>query len=627
MEGTFLGLLIPEEKITEVKNAADIVDIIADAVVLKKAGKNYLGLCPFHSEKTPSFSVSPDKQIFHCFGCGTGGNVFTFIMKHQGLAFPDAVKSLAGRYGIDLPEERMSPGKRQEMSQREMLYKLNRTAMGFYRDCLKDPRVGRQAAVYLHGRGFDTDAMVHFGIGYAPDAWDHLVRFLRGRKVPAHIVEMSGLVVPRKQGGGHYDRFRDRVMFPIFDGADRVIGFGGRVIGDGQPKYMNSPETPVYNKGRSLYGINWARQSCRQLHQVFIVEGYLDLLSLHLGGIQNVVATLGTALTAQQIRALKGIVGSGTITLVFDSDDAGMKAAHRSLELFWQEHTDFGKGDVFSENDADTRILVLPAGHDPDSYIRQFGADAFLAEADKAQGIIPFLCESAIARFGTSAEGKIRVVTELSAALAGIGDPVARSVYIRMIAERLGIDESAIIDRLRQVAAHRGRSMRGSPADAATATSQDLKPSALAPGTSSGGSRLERLLVTMMIQFPDILPEVRKRRIVEALDDPTLKAAGDAVLADGTDVAVLINRHADETVASVLSELAMADEKWDRDGCLRLIQQFEMSRNRSNDTLLKQIRKAEANNDHTRLLQLLKEKQRLARRDAQTGSRYGKPKG
>ena len=626
MEGTFLGLLIPEEKITEIKNAADIVDIIADAVVLKKAGKNYLGLCPFHSEKTPSFSVSPDKQIFHCFGCGTGGNVFTFIMKHQGLAFPDAVKSLANRFGIDLPEERMSPGKRREMSQREMLYKLNRAAMGFYRDCLKDPRVGRQATAYLHGRGFDAEAMALFGIGYAPDAWDHLVRFLKGRKLPARIVEMSGLVVPRKQGGGHYDRFRDRVMFPIFDGADRVIGFGGRVIGEGQPKYMNSPETPVYNKGSSLYGINWARQSCRQLHQVFIVEGYLDLLSLHLRGIQNVVATLGTALTAQQIRALKGIVGSGTITLVFDSDDAGMKAAHRSLELFWQEHTDFGKGDVFSENDADTRILVLPAGHDPDSYIRQFGADAFLAEAEKAPGIIPFLCESAIVRYGMSAEGKIRVVTELSAALAGISDPVARSVYIRMVAERLGIDESAIIDRLRQVAAHRGRSGRLSAAYTATTAPHDRNPTVAAQGASRGGSRLERLLVTMMIQFPDILPEVRKRHIVEALDDPTLKAAGGAILADGPDVAVLIHRHADETVASLLSELAMADEKWDRDGCLRLIQQFEMNRNRTNDALVKQIRKAEADNDHTRLLQLLKEKQRLARRGAQTGSRYGKPK-
>ncbi|MFH1980234.1 MAG: DNA primase [Pseudomonadota bacterium] len=627
MEGTFLGLLIPEEKITEVKNAADIVDIIADAVVLKKAGKNYLGLCPFHSEKTPSFSVSPDRQIFHCFGCGTGGNVFTFIMKHQGLAFPDAVKSLANRFGIELPSERMSPGQRQEMSQREMLYKLNRMAMGFYSDCLKDSRMGRQATAYLQGRGFDTEAMAHFGLGYAPASWDQLVRFLKGRKVPSRIVEQSGLVVPRNQGGGHYDRFRDRVMFPIFDGAERVIGFGGRVIGDGQPKYMNSPETPVYSKGSSLYGINWARQSCRQLRQVFIVEGYLDLLSLHLGGVQNVVATLGTALTAQQIRALKGIVGSGTITLVFDSDDAGMKAAHRSLELFWQEHTNFGKGDVFSENDADTRILVLPAGHDPDSYIRQFGADAFWAEAEKAPGIIPFLCESAIARFGLSVEGKIRVVTELSAALAGIGDPVARSVYIRMIAERLGIDESAIISRLRQVSAHRGRDGRAKPGNAAAL--QALKPPVPAPGTARGGNPLERMLVTMMIQFPEILPEVRKRRIVDALDDPTLKAAGSAILAhgraDGIDVAAMINRHAGESVASVLSELAMADEKWDMDGCLRLIQQFEMNRNRSDDALVKRIRKAEADNDHSTLLQLLKEKQQSAR-DAQTGNRYGKPK-
>ena len=319
-----MGFRIPEEKITEVKNAADIVDIIADAVVLKKAGKNFLGLCPFHSEKTPSFSVSPDKQIFHCFGCGTGGNVFTFMMKHQGVSFPDAVKSVANRYGIDLPAAKLSPGQQREMSQRERLYRINQMAMGFYRDCLTNDRVGRKATAYLQSRGFDADAMAHFGIGYAPEAWDKLSRFLVGKKVPSQFAELSGLVLPRKKSTGHYDRFRDRVMFPIFDGAERVIGFGGRVIGDGQPKYLNSPESPVYNKRKSLYGINWARPSCRQLNCVYIVEGYLDLLSLHLNGIQNVVATLGTALTAQQIRALKGIVGNGTITLVFDSDNAGM---------------------------------------------------------------------------------------------------------------------------------------------------------------------------------------------------------------------------------------------------------------------------------------------------------------
>lgn len=620
-----MGLLIPEEKITEIKNAADIVDIIGDAVVLKKAGKNFLGLCPFHSEKTPSFSVSPDKQIFHCFGCGTGGNVFTFLMKHQGLSFPDAVKSLASRYGIVLPTPRMTPGQRREMSQREMLYRLNRQAMGFYRDCLKDARRGTAATAYLRKRGFDGDAAAHFGIGYAPDAWDGMVRFLRGKKVPRRIAEMSGLVVPRRQGAGYYDRFRDRVMFPIFDGADRVVGFGGRVIGDGQPKYMNSPETPVYNKRRLLYGINWARQSCRQANKVFIVEGYLDLLSLHLSGVQNVVATLGTALTPQQIHALKGIVGNGTITLVFDSDNAGIKAAHRSLDLFWKAHTDFGKGDVFKESEADTRILVLPAGHDPDSYVRAFGAEAFLEAAEQAPGIIPFLCDAAIGRYGLATEGKIRVVTELSDALARVDDPVARSVYVRMVAERVGVDERAVIEKIRQLAVHKARR----PADNGRAVAAGTTAAPVVPDGAAGRNRLERLLVTMMIQYPDIRGEVRRRRIVDALQDPALKAAGEAVLrrrgGDENDIAGMMSEETVDGAASLISELALADEQWDRAGCMRLIQQFEMQRHRSSDALMDRIRKAEAENDNATLLQLLEEKQARARR-AQTGQRLAKPK-
>ncbi len=624
-----MGFRIPEEKITEVKNAADIVDIIADAVVLKKAGKNYLGLCPFHSEKTPSFSVSPEKQIFHCFGCGTGGNVFTFMMKHQGVSFPDAVKSIANRYGIDLPAAQLSPGQQMEMSQRERLYRINQMAMGFYKDCLNSDRIGRKATAYLQRRGFDANAMAHFKIGYAPESWDHLSRFLSRKKVPPQYAELSGLVLPRKKSTGHYDRFRDRVMFPIFDGAERVIGFGGRVIGDGQPKYMNSPETPVYNKRKSLYGINWARPSCRQLNRVYIVEGYLDLLSLHLSGIQNVVATLGTALTAQQIRALKGIVGNGTITLVFDSDNAGMKAAHRSLDLFWQEHTNFQKGDVFSEADADTRILVLPEGHDPDSYIRQFGADAFLADAEKAPGIIPFLCESAIGRFGLSAEGKIRVVGELSAAMAGIDDPVARSVYTRMIAERLGIDEGAIIEKIRATAARRGRTGRHRTGEGAFAPPLPPPADPVSTERTAAANPLERLLLTMMIQFPGIHTEIRRRQIVESLEDPILKAAGEAVLThdttNGIDVAVVIQRQTDSAVAAVLSELAMADEEWDLDGCHRLIQQFEMKRNRSNDALAQQIRKADATQDHAMLMKLLKEKQKQAR-NARAGYPRHKPK-
>ena len=599
-----MSAFIPEDKIAEIKSVADIVEIIAEAVVLKKAGKNYLGLCPFHSEKTPSFSVSPDKQIFHCFGCGVGGNAFTFLMKHQGATFPEAVRQLARRYGVDLPERKMTPQQRRQASLREELFALNREVMLFYQRCLEDPRIGKTASAYLKRRGFDAASLERFCIGYAPAGWDTLLRFYRKKRVPEEIAQKSGLIVPRKQGNGYYDRFRDRVMFPIFDISNRVIGFGGRALDDGLPKYLNSPETTIYNKRRSLYGVNWSRQAARELGAVYIVEGYLDMLSLHANGVQNVVATLGTALTMEQVRALKGLVGSGTIILVFDSDAAGIKAAHRSLELFWQVHTNFRKDDVFTEGGADTRILVLPDNHDPDSYIREHGADAFLSLAEAAPGIIPFLLESAIGRYGTGTEGKIRVLAALAGPLAAVNDPVARSVYTKMLAERLDIDERAVVEKARLAAADTG-APEGKRTDSAEMTGD------------TGTDRVERQLVTMMIQFPEILDDVRRRRIVERFSDTRLQSAGMAILAaDGAvplDVAAVIGHIDDPETQALVSRLAMADEKWSREGCRRLMEQFENTYSRSHDQLVRQIQAAEADNDHDTLQRLLEEKLRRAR--------------
>ena len=326
---------IPEEKISEIRNAADIVEIISEAVVLKKTGRNYVGLCPFHAEKTPSFSVNPEKQIFYCFGCATGGSVFSFLMKQQGMTFPEAVKAVAQRCGIELPRREMSPAERRRASERELLLGINRKAMAYYSGVLKHPVAGRKARAYLEKRGFAAAIIEQFALGYAPEGWDPLIRHLGAGRERLQLLEKAGLVIPRKTGSGCYDRFRDRIVFPILNAARQVIGFGGRVLDDGLPKYLNSPETPIYTKGRSLYGIDLAREDCRKSETVFVVEGYFDLLALHQHGIQNAVATLGTALTPEHVRVLKGLDRrerhGGPGLRLGRGRDQGRPAQHRRL--------------------------------------------------------------------------------------------------------------------------------------------------------------------------------------------------------------------------------------------------------------------------------------------------------
>lgn len=609
--------LIPDDKIDEIKNAADIVDIVSESVALKKTGQNHIGLCPFHSEKTPSFTVSPAKQIFHCFGCGAGGNVFRFLMKHQGLSFPEAVRLLARRYGIDLPERDMSPAQRQRLDELDKIKRINQVAGAFFQRCLLESQPGKRALGYLEKRGLDREAVESFRLGFAPSGWDNLVKLFTRKKVPFRLAEKTGLIVARKNSDGYYDRFRDRVIFPIFNTSGGLIGFGGRVMDDSMPKYMNSPESPVYNKRRSLYGINWARSRCREKKAVYIVEGYLDLLKLHLNGIDNSVATLGTALTPEHLGLLKGCVGEGKMILVYDSDEAGLNAAYRSLDLFLKEHANFRKGNVFREKHADTRIMILPAGHDPDSFISAEGREAFLKMADAAPGLVTFLFEMAVKRHGLSTEGKIKIVADLAGTLAVIDDQVARSLYVKELAERLNIDENAILAKVRDRVGHKrsSRQRRIPPAGDGAATEKREQKGA------SKGSRLERQVLAMILQCPDILEDIEKRNVMSRFAEGPLKAIGLKVLAgskggkvDIPDLMSIIDNAAEQELAA---ELAMGNElwrHWDREKCLQLIGQLEKSKARTEDTLLQRIKAAEAENNQPLLLQLLKEKQMQATR-------------
>ena len=293
-----MAIIISEEKRTEIRHTADIVEIISEKIILKKAGKDLIGLCPFHSEKTPSFTVSPSKQIYHCFGCGAGGDVFSFLMKHEGIGFFEAVCEVARRYGIDLPTQQMTPQQQQKLSEKQLFFEINRQVMDFFRSQLLDRSTGEKPRMYLERRGFGREVIEEFKIGYAPDGWDNLIRFFKKSNISLSIGEKLGLIVP-KNHQGYYDRFRNRIIFPILDANHQIIGFGGRVLDDSKPKYLNSPETPIYHKGHSLYGVHASKDKCREAGTVFIVEGYFDLIALHQHGFKNSVATLGTALTAE----------------------------------------------------------------------------------------------------------------------------------------------------------------------------------------------------------------------------------------------------------------------------------------------------------------------------------------
>jgi DNA primase len=583
-----------------------------------------MGLCPFHSEKTPSFTVSPDKQIFHCFGCSTGGNVFSFLMKQEGFSFPEAARHLAKRYGVDIPHKPLSPEQKKKISERESLLDINRRAGGFYHQALLNSAEGQQAKSYLSKRGISQKTIVDFKLGYAHDGWDHLLKFFSNKRVSPILLEKSGLILPRKNKSGHYDRFRNRVIFPIVDVNTQVVGFGGRVLDDALPKYLNSPETAIYNKSRSLYGIHRAKDKCRAAGTVFIVEGYLDLLALHQHGIENSVATLGTALTADHVKMLTRY--ARRMVLVYDSDEAGIRSAQRCIETFWKEHVDFRREDVYSEDKADTHILVLPAGHDPDSYIFEQGPEAFMAAASESPGIITFLMDCAVRKHGLTTEGKIRVISELQEPLAAINDQIAQAIYIQQLAERIGIAESAVLERIRAVAARQSRAttfadQKGSPASTLPKREvAETNSRVQGPSGANAGIRFERQIIAMMLQFPEILPEISRLSVLKYFENNELESIGNVVLkfnpSTVVQVSELISKIENEAQQTLIASLAIEDESWNKKGCLRLLGKFVDTRHklRSGSLLEEQIKAAEKSNDHALLLTLLNKKQKMAER-------------
>lgn len=605
--------LIPEEKISETRNAADIVEVVSEIVSLKRSGNNYLGLCPFHSEKTPSFTVSPDKQIFHCFGCGTGGNVFSFLMKQEGLTFPEAVRTLARRYGVAIPRREMTPGEKDRLEERRRLLAIHRMAAEYFREALQRGTGSERARGYLENRGFTRETLGMFDIGYAPAGWDNLLRHLKSKRVPEALIEKCGLAVARKNRSGCYDRFRDRIVVPICDLRGEIVGFGGRVLDDGLPKYLNSPETALYSKSRSLYGLHLARTACREFGSVFVVEGYFDLIALVQHGVRNVVATLGTALTAEHARVLRGLIGEGgRVILVFDSDEAGIRAARRGVE-------------VFDNAQVNAQVLVLESGHDPDSFVFRYGADAFRQAAENSQAAVLFLLETAIEKHGNSVEGTVRIIEEMTAPLASINDTVERSLYVKRVAERLGVDEVDVRQTLRRCFAEKRSAGRGSRTPESRVPSEAADPLRL--------NRMEAEIVAMMLQVPAMLPEIRSSNAVALFHSETMQQVGRRILdaAESRDahgdaaepgaagggaawIAAVLDRIAEEPVRALVSDLAMQPRQWSAEGCRKLIGHFVENRQHRHrvQRIDAQIRQAEGDKDQDLLDKLLREKQQLA---------------
>ncbi len=418
----------------EVKKAADIVEIIGQHVQLKKRGQNHTGLCPFHSERSPSFTVNQDKQIYHCFGCGRGGDVFTFWMEYHNLTFPQSLKDLAERYNIDLPRYRNVPGEREKAELKEQLFRINDLAADYFHTMLVRNADGTPGRDYFSRRHISRETISTFRLGYAVKKWDGLANYLRSKNISLDRGAKAGLLVPKKDGD-YYDRFRDRIIFPIFDLNHKIIGFGGRILDDSLPKYINTPETLLYHKGDCLYGLDSAFKDIRERGLAIIVEGYMDMLVLRQHGIPNVVATLGTALTSVQIRRLKGYTQE--VAVLFDPDDAGRKAALRSFPLFLN-------------GGMSAKVLVLPQGEDPDSFVNRYGSDEFKELLKGATPIFDFYLDQALAHMDTGVDGQIKVLSEVLPIFMDIEQGATKSLYVQRFSEKTDINEDLVREELRR---------------------------------------------------------------------------------------------------------------------------------------------------------------------------------
>lgn len=483
------------EVLDEIRARIDIVELVGQFVNLKRAGENWKGLCPFHNERTPSFTVNPKRGIFHCFGCGAGGDAFGFMMRQDRLAFPEAVRALAERTGVTLATGRDA----EPTGALDGLRRVMAIAAEFYTHSLWEAG-GGTAREYLDQRGVDPEIAKKFGLGYAPAGWDALIARMRRESIGDDLLVQAGLVLPRQSGSGVYDRFRGRLLFPIRDTQGRVVAFGGRAFGDEQPKYLNSPETPLYVKGQMLYALDLARGAMRDAGRAILVEGYLDCLMAHQHGFGETVAALGTAFTPAQLGLLRR--HADEVVALFDADAAGQKAASRIEELMGDEpdapaaRASADKVSVFS-----VRVAVLPTGHDPDSLLRAEGADALRGRLDAARPLLSFVLDKVLADEDlATARGRAVAHARVAALIAKVTNPEEATQLSREASRRLGIDATQLWIEAQQLQTARARGRRVEPAPAAKTAAR--------PTSWPAPSLAERDLLALLLHFEDARAEL-----------------------------------------------------------------------------------------------------------------------
>ena len=582
----------PEEKVSEIRDRASILEVVSDYINLKKAGKHYKGLCPFHSEKTPSFMVNEEKQIFHCFGCGTGGDVFTFLMKVGNFSFPQAVEELAKRYGVRLPSRELSPAKKKEMAKREILFQINQMASEYFHDLLYRQREGDEGRRYLSQRGLSEKIIKEHRLGYSLERWDGLVQHLQEKKVSLELAWELGLIFPKKRGGW-YDGFRGRILFPIFDLHQRVVGFGGRLIREGEPKYLNSPESSIYHKGEILYGLQVAKGYIPEKDCAIIVEGYFDLLTLHQFGLKHSVATLGTALTAQHVRILKRYTKN--LITVFDADEAGIKASLRALPLFLEEEV-VGK------------TVLLPEGEDPDEFLRKGNLEDFEERVIHAVPLIDFFFEQLIKTHDTkSIDGKVKVAEEGMALIDKIPNTIRKNFYTKALAERLDLPESLLMERPRS-------SFKGRPK-----SEEDLKKQPV----ERSFPKSEEMVVRLMIHHPELIPTITEEGILREFESPILQRMAENLEAiyqkrrklDMTEALGSFEEDLKERLCKFAfqeSDLEAGDREKILKDCIEKIHKKRLKRDEGE--ILKRIKEAEKQKGGKGLEALLIERQEMTRK-------------
>jgi len=516
--------MIPQDFVQEVLDKTDIVELISSYIPLKKSGSNFKSLCPFHTEKTPSFFVSPQKQLFHCFGCGVGGNAIHFLMKYENLSFYEALKTLAERAGLKMPKIQDS-----QKTLKTSLYEINELTAKVYNAYLK--KKGENVIKYLASRGIDKEHIDKFLLGLAPNSWDFLINFLREKNISLSLIEKAGLVSHREDGG-FYDLFRNRLMIPIFDIKDRIIGFGARRLKEDAniPKYINTPQTEIYNKGKTLFGLNFSKEYILREKKICIVEGYFDMIVPFIKGLKNIVACLGTALTSDQVQLIKRYTDK--VVMIYDQDDAGNLATLRALGLFL-------------EKEIDVKVCCLPEGFDPDSFVREHGIERFKTLVNDSVDFLEFVLKILFKKFDPSqVKGKIQIIKELLPILEKIKNQILLSEYIKVISQRLNVKENSIYLELQRK--NKNKSL----------ISEEIFKS------YQKFLSVERMLLKIILEFPETFSIVKEKLTIHDFEDSAVKKVLESIwdldkIPQLKELSSIFS--GDEQINNLLSEISFAE--------------------------------------------------------------------